>query len=60
MENCTTCANAVFDEHWGEYKCLVDQHRCYKPEMMVGCTKYKKGTPAISKDSAEEIERGDE
>ena len=37
MNNCKTCANAVFDERWCEYKCKVHQHRIRDVDRYLGC-----------------------
>ena len=40
-KNCTNCANAIFDEVWGEYKCTVLKHRIYDLNMYTSCTAHK-------------------
>lgn len=40
--HCYQCANAIFDEVWGEYKCKVLKHRIRNPEEHTGCKDYKK------------------
>jgi hypothetical protein len=40
---CKTCANSVFDEIWGEYKCKK-KCRVVDPRQEVDCTDYKKST----------------
>lgn len=30
-KNCINCANSIFDEIWGEYKCKVHNMRIYYP-----------------------------
>lgn len=42
MSNCKTCANAIFNEQWGEYKCKVFQKTIYDPSRILGCEAYKK------------------
>ena len=54
QKNCKTCANAIFDKLWGEYKCKIFQHRIYSPDSISDCIEYKKGTPAESKKNEEE------
>lgn len=56
MKNCKTCSNAIFDPHWGEYKCKILQHRIYKPEEVLNCKNYKKGKPAESAKKEEEFD----
>lgn len=53
-KNCTTCANAIFDKLWGEYKCKLYQHRIYNSDVIMSCVDYKKGTPAESKKNEED------
>ena len=48
MANCVNCEHAIFDEHWGEYKCKIKKHVVYNYEH-VGCDSYKKGTPTPAK-----------
>lgn len=40
--HCYQCANAIFDEVWGEYKCKVLKRRIRNPEEHTGCKDYKK------------------
>jgi hypothetical protein len=54
MKDCTNCANALFDEVWGEYKCKEVCHVIYDTDGQVDCIYYKKGKPGISKDKPEE------
>lgn len=42
MANCKDCAHSVFDELWGEYKCLKGQHRIYILVSSENCPNYKK------------------
>lgn len=49
MKNCKTCANALFEERWGEYKCSKTQHKIYNPEAISDCENYKKGKPSTAK-----------
>lgn len=55
-KNCTTCANAIFDALWGEYKCKLYQHRIYNSEAIISCVDYKKSTPTESKKNKESDE----
>ena len=41
---CCECANAKFDELWGEYKCLVHQRRIQTPNAYTSCASFKKET----------------
>ena len=41
---CKTCANSVFDDIWGEYKCKITQHTIYDPDKVVDCEFYKQST----------------
>ena len=50
MKKCKTCENAVFDEKWGEYKCLPNNHRVYDDKV---CTDYK---PRKKKQEGEQTE----
>ena len=45
---CTTCSNAIHDDHWGEYKCKLDQHRTYDSKGELQCGKYKHGEPTLT------------
>ena len=45
---CKECAHAVFCPSWGEYKCLLYQHRVYFPEMSRSCF-VKATTPVLDK-----------
>lgn len=40
--NCSTCAKSMFDDYWGEYKCVKKQRRCTKSEVAMGCSEYEK------------------
>jgi hypothetical protein len=40
MKSCKNCAHAKFDEHWGDYKCLLHKRRCGPRELVAGCGKY--------------------
>lgn len=51
MNTCKTCANAIFDELWGEYKCSIKGRRIYEPENETDCVIYKHGEPKESKDN---------
>lgn len=37
MNNCKNCANRVYDERWGQYKCKVYQHRIKDADRYMGC-----------------------
>ena len=41
IKNCKNCANAIFDERWGEYKCKVHKHRIRDVDKYVDCAKHK-------------------
>lgn len=41
MNDCTNCANAIFDETWGEHKCKVYEHRIYDVDKYVDCPGHK-------------------
>ena len=41
MNNCTNCANAIFDEVWGEYKCAISQHRIYDVDAHANCENHE-------------------
>lgn len=41
MDRRKTCVNSRFDELWGEYKCMVKQHRLYIPHACARCEHYK-------------------
>lgn len=40
-KNCKTCAHAIFDELWGDYKCKVREIRVRVPEHE-NCECYKR------------------
>ena len=42
MDTCKNCANHIFDEQWGEYKCAVYAHRIYDIDKYIGCESHKK------------------
>lgn len=46
MENCTTCAHAIFDAQWGDYKCEVIKKTVYQ---VTKCMYYEEGKPTESK-----------
>lgn len=50
MDGCYTCKNALFDECFGEYKCIKTELYVYTPEHMTDCSNYINGAPGISKD----------
>ena len=37
MNDCKNCANAIFDEVWGEYKCKKFEHRIRDVDKYVDC-----------------------
>lgn len=41
MSTCKNCANRVFDEQWGEYKCTVYEHRIYDVDKYLDCKNHK-------------------
>ena len=41
---CVDCANAIFDERWGEYKCKVRQIKISNPSVYTGCKHHVKDT----------------
>lgn len=41
MVNCKSCANHIFDEKWGEYKCKVHKHRIRDVDKYLGCRSHK-------------------
>ena len=41
-KDCTTCNRAVFDEKWGEYKCLKRQIHIYNVDERDGCKDWQK------------------
>ena len=41
MDNCTNCANSIFNEKWGEYKCKVREITIPKP-YTTSCGNHKK------------------
>lgn len=49
MKNCKTCANAIFDETFGEYKCKELRITIYPLTEECPCGYYKKGKPQVSK-----------
>lgn len=43
MNSCTNCANAVFDEIWGEYKCKkMSGRRIYNVDERNNCEMHEK------------------
>ena len=42
MDSCKNCANAIFDEVWGEYKCKVRNIRIYDVDEQITCPDHKK------------------
>lgn len=53
---CKTCGNAIFVEHWGEYKCSKLGIRIYSEFGIAECKNYKEGTPVDSKEEPWEDE----
>lgn len=49
MAKCGTCANAIFDALWGEYKCSVRERVIFAHEVYKDCEYYKPGEPKESK-----------
>jgi hypothetical protein len=49
MNNCKTCVHAIFDEHWGEYKCTLTKHRMHMVNGLIKCDGYKEGEPTVKK-----------
>lgn len=45
MKNCTNCKHAIFDEIWGEYKCVVYKHTVEQPYDVEPCCEHEKGIP---------------
>ena len=45
MNSCKNCANAIFDDVWGEYKCRVYEHRIRDVDRYLDCESHdrKKG-----------------
>lgn len=41
MNSCKNCANAIFDEMWGERKCKVYEHRIYDVDKYIDCQSHK-------------------
>lgn len=46
---CETCANAIFNEIWGEYFCPIRDRIIYPDNAAINCEDHKKGEPRISK-----------
>jgi hypothetical protein len=56
---CTTCAKAIWDKRWGEYKCGYFHHRLHNPEdpkVCPGYEKLKKGQVVKNSDYEEDEE----
>lgn len=53
---CETCAHALFDKLYGEYKCSKSQLIVYDPANAEDCLEYKEGAPKTSKQHEEEYE----
>lgn len=58
MGNCANCKHSRFDETWGEYRCLVREHRMYILLEAEECPNYKKR--AEKNEKKERKERDDE
>ena len=43
---CSECANAIFDETWGEFKCAVRKVRIQNVDEATKCRDYKKKASA--------------
>ena len=41
---CIDCANAIFDELWGEYKCKIKKRRIYGANEHTDCKDFKSNT----------------
>ena len=41
MNDCKNCANAVFDEVFGEYKCKIYQRRIRNVDKYIDCKSHK-------------------
>ena len=39
---CSNCNHHKFDDHWGEYKCLLKKRVCKPSEKTMGCNKWEK------------------
>ena len=39
---CRTCANCLFDEQWGEFKCKAHEIRLYNVTKIYQCDEYEK------------------
>lgn len=55
VRDCRTCANAIYDEVWGEHKCKIDkkQHALQGLLTAAGCGYHRKGTPETTKNTYE-------
>lgn len=42
LQSCFTCQHRIFDEQWGEYKCMFYEHRLYDYDRYTDCRAYKK------------------
>ena len=51
MKNCKNCGLAIFDEKWGEFKCLSKERRCTEDEVKNGCVRWSKKKDTKNKDS---------
>lgn len=40
--HCLKCKNILYDEKWGEYKCMVLKRKIRNPDDYTGCKDYKK------------------
>ena len=56
MLGCKDCANALFDERFGDFKCSVKEQYAYNPDELEFCESWKKGIPGVSKENTVEEE----
>ena len=40
--SCKTCAKSIYDDTWGDYKCVKKQRSCTESEVAMGCDLYEK------------------
>lgn len=52
MKYCKNCANAIFDQVFGDYKCSITQVSV-DPDSVVDCEDHANGNPTVSKDLPE-------
>lgn len=41
MNTCKNCANAVYDDRWGQYRCKVYQHRIRNVDKYLECENHE-------------------